>query len=143
MPPIEPEPLIAPDDAWAVIEDFIKRHGKHNGQPYSPSLVKVMMVGAWIACRFAAINELLPLGVALKGNSFSDEMTVTFRHAFAEEFGDWLAHQTQMHLWNLGFTDVGAMRAQVPPPESITQDDTTTIADSIDEWFRGGGDAKV
>jgi hypothetical protein len=60
-----------PDNAqcWEALENWISLHGRMpNGDPISPSIVKVMAVGAWIGCRFALIHPPFALSIAETGN---------------------------------------------------------------------------
>jgi hypothetical protein len=122
--------------AWEIAEGFLATHAvSPDGQPVSPNIVQVLMVGVWAGCRFAMLDRDLALGIARSGNERRGLVFEALRLAFAEEFHLPLQQVLIDALRNRGFTNALAVMPDVEPqPRPLTGADAV---DAAEEFLRG------
>src|SRR3974377_899138 len=100
---------LSPSSAWTIVQQFLRSHGRTPaGEPLSAALVEVLMVGAWVGCRFALLDRELALAVAALGNAHADRAFDSLRQGFAADYGDQLREAVQDELYARGFTHAWA-----------------------------------
>jgi hypothetical protein len=135
-----------PEAAWEALSEFITKAGRvTKDEPLSESVVMVMMIGAWVGCRFSAIHAPFALAIAEYGNKQEDMIWDSLREAFTASYIDWLRDQIDTVLHNRGF-DTPVKIIDIAKPETadapITDDDARGILGGLDEFFgKGKADA--
>ena len=145
MPFLPPNPLTDPSETWEAQRQFLLKYGRHNGQPFSENLAKVLMLGIWLGARMALVSSPWTLALAVKGNTFEDETYQSIRDGLNTEYGEFIAVQCRNLANNFGFTDVAVENVtqadidDAAAPTPITDDDVAIIMQDLDSF--GGANA--
>ena len=144
---VERNPHPEPDAAWSALVEFVGKIMKMpDGNPPSPSLIKVVCFGAWIGCRLSVIFPPFALGVTEYGNAQSDDAIMSgTSKAFSDAYLPWLMANMNNYLHNMGFEAIGLTVLEDAVSESpgagITDTDVLDIMKGLDDFGKGADGA--